>query len=115
MLSILGFIVVLGSVVLGYVLHHGNLAVLYQPTELLIIGGAAVGALLAASSKTLLFSIIHECIGIVKGSGISKQKYMELLQCMNELFRAYASNPLTVEKHVEKPEESEIFKKYPKV
>lgn len=115
MLTIVGFAVVLISVVMGYVLHHGNLLVLYQPTELLIIGGAAVGALIASSSMTVLKHLIHECLGVITGSGVSKTKYTELLLLFNDLFRMAVANPISVEAHVEDPNNSELFKKYPLV
>lgn len=115
MFSLLGYVVVMGSVIAGYVLHHGNLLVLYQPTELLIIGGAAVGALIASGSLGLIKGMIHEVLGTLKGSGVSKDKYLELLLCFNELFRLAAANPVAIEPHVENPEGSEIFKKYPKL
>lgn len=113
MLTILGFAIVLTCVVLGYVLHHGNLLVLYQPTELLIIGGAAIGALVASSSKATIKNMIHEVLGVIKGSGVSKEKYLQLLMCYNDLFRLAASNPIAVEPHVENPDNSDIFKSYP--
>ncbi len=113
MLSLIGLAVVMISVVAGYVLHHGNLLVLYQPTELLIIGGAAVGALIASSSMHTIKGIMHELVGILKGSGVSKEKYLQLLLCFNEIFRLAINNPVAVEPHVENPENSEIFKKYP--
>jgi chemotaxis protein MotA len=113
MLTLVGFAVVIISVIAGYVLHHGNLAVLYQPTELLIIGGAAVGALIASSSMSVIKNVIHELIAVLKGSGMSKAKYLQLLQCLNEIFRLASSNPVAIEPHVEDPEKSEIFKKYP--
>lgn len=113
MLTLIGFAIVLVSVVMGYVLHHGVLGVLYQPTELLIIGGAAVGALVASSSLHVIKGVIHETLGVLKGSGISKEKYLQLLLCFNEIFRMALANPISVESHVENPEGSEIFKKYP--
>ena len=115
MLTIIGFAIVLVSVVMGYVLHHGNLLVLYQPTELLIIGGAALGALIASSSIHTIKSMIHEILGVIKGSGISKAKYTQLLLCFNELFRLAIINPISVEAHVENPDNSEVFKKYPMI
>ena len=115
MLSLLGFAIVMVSVVLGYVLHHGELAVLYQPTEFLIIGGSAIGAMIASSSPTVLKGIAHELLGILKGSGINRAKYIELLMCFNELFRIATANPLAIEVHIENPEKSELFKKYPKI
>lgn len=115
MLSLLGFGIVISSVLLGYILHHGKLAILFQPTELLIIGGAALGGLMASCSKTLLKNILHETLGVFRGSGVTKEKYIQLLLCMSELCRVHSSNPLLVETHVEKPEDSEIFKRYPMI
>lgn len=113
MITILGFIIVLVSVVAGYVLHHGNLIILYQPTELLIIGGAAVGALVASSSPTVIKHLVHEIKDAILGNGISREKYLQLLMCMNELFRIAAQNPMAIEKHSEDPKNSDVFKKYP--
>ncbi len=115
MLSIIGFTIVMVSVILGYVLHHGELAVLYQPTEFLIIGGSAIGAMIASSSPTVLKGLGHELLGVLKGSGVNREKYIQLLMCFNEIFRLATANPLAVEAHVESPEKSEIFKKYPKI
>lgn len=49
MFVIIGFVVVFGSIITGYVMHHGNLAILVQPTEFIIIVGAAVGSMLVAN------------------------------------------------------------------
>lgn len=115
MFTIVGYVIVFVSVIAGYVLHHGQLGILYQPTELLIIGGSAVGALVASSNPYTVKHLIHEMIGVLKGSGVSKEKYLELLLCFNEIFRMAAANPVAIEPHVEHPETSEIFKKYPKL
>lgn len=113
MITLGGLAIVMISVVMGYVLHHGNLMVLYQPTELLIIGGAALGALIASSTPNLLKHLVVETKEAFFGNGIGKEKYIQLLKCMNEIFRLATQNPLAIEKHVEEPENSEIFKKYP--
>ena len=115
MISLSGFAIVIVSVVAGYVLHHGNLSILFQPTELLIIGGSALGALIASSSSTLLKHIFHETNQAFLGNGICREKYLELLQCLNELFRLASQNPLAIEKHAESPESSDVFKKYPRI
>lgn len=115
MFTIVGAIVTTVCVILGYVLHHGNLAVLWQPTELLIIGGAAVGSLLMATSPYIVKGIIANSIKSLKGSGINKAAYIELLQCMFELIKMASANPISIEPHVENPEQSEIFKRYPAV
>jgi len=114
MLVILGFIIVIGSVVGGYVLHNGQLALLYQPTEFLIIGGAGIGALIVSAPLSQIKMIMHQIMGALKPS-ISKEKHTELLLLLYELCRTAKQNPLSLEPHVENPETSEIFKKYPSV
>lgn len=113
MLSIVGAIVVIISVFGGFVLEGGNIAALFQPVELLIIGGAAMGALLVASSPTLIKGMVSRSLQVLKGSGINKATYIELIQCMYEIIKMAAANPISIEPHVESPETSELFKRYP--
>lgn len=115
MFTIVGAIVTTVCVIMGYVLHHGNLAILWQPTELLIIGGAALGSLIMATSPTIIKAIIGKSLQSLKGTGINKAAYIELLQCMFELIKMASANPISIEPHVENPENSEIFKRYPVV
>lgn len=113
MLTIVGAIITTACVILGYVLHHGNLAILWQPTEILIIGGAAVGSLIMANSTYTVKQAIAKSIQAMKGTGVNKNTYIELLQCMFELIKMAAANPISIEPHVENPENSDIFKRYP--
>jgi chemotaxis protein MotA len=115
MLSIVGAVIVCICVFGGFILEGGNIAALVQPIELLIIGGAAAGSLVIAASPTLIKGIIARCLQVLKGSGISKAAYIELLQCMFELIKMASANPISIEPHVENPENSEIFKRYPGV
>jgi chemotaxis protein MotA len=112
---IVGFLTVLGCVMGGFLLHKGNPMVLFQPEEFLIIGGAAIGSLLIASPPALLKAIIAALIGTVTGKGITKEDYTEVLLCIYELTKTGKGNMLGLEAHVETPEASEIFKKYPGV
>ncbi len=115
MLTIVGAIITTVCVILGYVLHHGNLAILWQPTEILIIGGAALGSLVMANSTFTIKTAIAKSIQAMKGTGVSKTLYIELLQCMFELIKMAAANPISIEPHVENPENSDLFKRYPGV
>jgi chemotaxis protein MotA len=110
---IIGILTVFGCVIGGYLMHDGNLAVLIQPTEFLIIGGAAVGSLLISSPPALLKMIIQQLIETVTWGGITKADYMEALMCLYELTKTGKGNMLALEAHVENPDGSEIFKKYP--
>lgn len=115
MFSIIGAVIVCICVFGGYILEGGNIAVLVQPIELLIIGGAAVGSLVIVASPHLIKGIIARTLQVLKGSGISKATYIELIQCMFELIKMASANPISIEPHVENPENSEIFKRYPGV
>jgi len=79
MLIIIGFITVLACVAGGYVLSHGDLAALWQPFELLIIGGAAFGAFVTANPINVLKAVIGGVLGALKGSKYKKALYLELL------------------------------------
>ena len=115
MLVIIGALVVVGCVFGGFLSEGGHLAVLIQPNELLIIGGAALGSLLIAAPVPLIKMIFRQILGAIKGSKTSKAEYTELLLLLYELFKMAKANPLSIEPHVEKPEESEVFKRYPSV
>lgn len=115
MVSLLGFVLVIGAVIGGYLFEGGHLEVLIQPAELVIIGGAAAGGLIVSCSPALLKAIVHQIIGILKGGGPGKSEYMELLNLLFELTKTAKANPLSIEAHVDNPEASEIFKKYPGV
>ena len=114
MIAIVGIVIVFATVFGGYLMEGGKLKVLIQPIELLIIGGAATGSLLIASNPTLIQAIIGQLIGaITKGGGTSKQDYTDILLLLFNLFKLAKTNPLAIEPHVETPETSDIFTKYP--
>jgi chemotaxis protein MotA len=114
MIVFIGAIIVLGGVLGGYVMHGGKLLALHQPSELLVIGGAALGALLIATPMNVIKKIIAQLIGIL-GGGMAKKDYQDLLVMMYEIFNVARRDGLVgLENHIEHPEESEIFKRYPK-
>lgn len=113
MLVIVGSVVVILSIIIGYTAHHGNLAILFQPTEIVIIGGAALGSAIIAAPMSVLKDMIAQIMGALKGKDPTKEMYLEMLMLMYDLCKTAKANPLSLEPHVEKPEASEIFKKYP--
>lgn len=114
MFIFIGAIVVLGGVLGGYMLHGGQILALNQPSELLIIGGAALGSLLIASPLAVIKKIVSQVTGAF-GSGIAKKDYLDLLVMMYEIFNVARRDGLVgLENHIEHPEDSEIFKRYPK-
>jgi chemotaxis protein MotA len=111
---IIGLGVVLVSVLGGFLLEGGNLLLLMQWAEFVIIGGTALGALLISTPKAVLFRIGRYLLGSLKTAGLSQESFKELLQMLYEIFQtARVKGLLTLEEHVEKPEESEILTKYP--
>jgi len=116
MLVPIGFLGVLGAVVGGYIMAHGNLSVLFQPAEFIIIFGAATGALVISSPKHVLIGVIKGAIKtITGGGGYSKKDYMEALLLITEIFTKIRKEGLiSIEQDVEEPQNSPIFSKYPK-
>jgi len=114
MFSIVGILVVFGSVVAGYLMEKGKLAVLMQPAELVVIGGAAIGTVLVANPIHILKKMIAGVIGVLKGSPFSKKRYVDTLKMMFELFaKSRKEGAIAIESDVEEPEKSPTFSKYP--
>lgn len=114
MLVIVGALTVMICVFGGYaVVGGGHLNVLWQPSEFIIIGGAGIGGLLTSANPSTIKAMIHQVLGTLKGPPVSKKIYLEALMLLFELCKTAKANPLSLEPHVEKPEASEIFKKYP--
>ena len=117
MLVILGYAVVLGSVFGGYGLMGGNFGALYQPLEVLIIGGAAVGAFIAGNdAKTIRATLKVLPTLLKKSKSHDKAQYMELLALMYSLLsKGRKEGMMALESDVEDPKNSAIFSAYPHV
>jgi chemotaxis protein MotA len=116
MLVIVGYIVVLGCVFGGYALAGGHLGGLWQPLELLMIGGGALGAFFVGNNMKTVKATFKAAPAIFKGSKYNKETYMELMALMYELLgKVRKEGMMSIEGDVEKPEESPIFSKYPKI
>ncbi|UWZ81955.1 flagellar motor stator protein MotA [Occallatibacter riparius] len=114
MFAIIGILVVFGAVIGGFLMEKGNLGVLVQPAELLIIAGAATGTLLVANPLHILKGIVAGILGVIKGKGIAKGRYLNTLKMMYQfLNKVRKEGLLSVEEDVEKPDKSAIFKNYP--
>lgn len=113
MLILVGIVLVLGSTAVGYLRHGGNIAVLIQVNEFIVIGGAACGALLVGNKPTVVKGIIRETLGLIKPTPYGHKAFQELLQVLYEIFYVARKDGLVgVESHVEDPQSSELFKKY---
>lgn len=116
MLVLAGALVVLISVLGGYVLSYGQLAALWQPYELLIIFGGAIGAFIAANSSTVVKSALREIAALPKGPSYRKQDYLDLLSLLYDIFTVMRKQGvLGMESHIEDPEASPVFSKYPRL
>jgi chemotaxis protein MotA len=116
MLVIVGYIVVLGAVFGGYAIAGGHLGGLYQPVELLMIGGGALGAFFVGNNMTTIKATFKAVPAIFKGSKYNKETYMELMALMYELLgKVRKEGMMSIEGDVENPHESAIFGKYPKI
>ncbi len=114
MFAIIGILIVFGAVVGGYLMEHGNLRVLVQPAELLIIGGAASGTVLVANPLHILKAIAGGVGGVFGGSKFNKQKYLDTLKMMYDLLnKARKEGLVALEGDVEEPEKSQLLSKYP--
>src|SRR5213594_350711 len=112
MFAIIGIVVVFGAVVGGYLMEHGNIKVLIQPAELLIIGGAAAGTVLIANPLHILKQIAAGLAGVFGGSKFSKQFYLESLKTIYDLFnKARREGLVSLESDIEEPEKSPILSK----
>lgn len=115
MFAIIGFIVVLGAVMGGYLMEHGQLKVLLQPAELIIIGGAGLGTLLIANPLSTITRIVSGVINVLKGAKYDQAFYLSSLKMLSDLFMlARKQGMVKLEEDIENPEKSQIFSKYPK-
>lgn len=114
MIAILGIVIVLAAVVGGFLMEKGHLLVLVQPAELLIIAGAAAGAVVVANPLRILKDIAAGLVGVFKGSQFTQQRYLDTLRMMYLfLNKVRKEGLLSVEADVDKPQESSIFKNFP--
>lgn len=113
---IIGVLMVLGAVVGGYLASGGDLLALYQPFELVIIFGGALGAFVIANPGKVVKEAAIGLPGLLKGTKYNKQIYMDLLGLMYTLFsKSRKEGLMALESDIDEPHESEIFKTYPKL
>jgi len=116
MLVIAGAVIVLVSVLGGYVALGGHIAVLIQPFEVVIICGAAAGAFIITNPKDVLTKTLSAVMSTLKGSKYDKQAYLELLGLQYTLFKlGRTKGPLALEQHLEAPDESAVFQAFPRI
>jgi len=113
MFSIIGIVVVFGCILAGYLMEHGNVKVLMQPAELIIIGGAALGTVLISNPVHTLKQMISGLLGVFGSSKYSKARYVDSLKMMYELLqKARKEGLVALESDIEEPDKSPLLSKY---
>jgi chemotaxis protein MotA len=116
MLVIAGYIIVVAAVLGGFLGAGGHVAALFQPFELITIGGAALGAFICGNSPKALKATVKALPPIFRTSKYTKTLYMELMALLYEILSKVRKEGLmSIEADVETPLESPIFAKYPMI
>jgi len=116
MFVIVGYVIVLAAVFGGFVMAGGHVASLFQPVELIMIGGAALGAFFVANSPKTVKATLKALPSLLKGSKFSKALYIDLLSMLYEILAKVRKEGLmSIESDVENPEASPVFSKYPAI
>tara|TARA_R110000787_G_scaffold8447_6_gene28503 strand:- start:59599 stop:60465 length:867 start_codon:yes stop_codon:yes gene_type:complete len=115
--AILGLIITVAMVFGGYLLAGGKMGIITHslPFEMMMIGGAAVGAFLAGNDMSTVKHTGGDIVAVFKGAKWKKTDYQDILCLMHELLNLMKQNPVALEAHIETPEESSIFTKYPRI
>ena len=115
--AILGLAVTMCMVFGGYILAGGKMGIIMHslPFEMMMIGGAAIGAFVAANDFSTIKHTAGDLMAAFAGPKWKKKDYQDLLCLMHELLSVLKENPVDIEAHIEAPGESEIFSNYPKI
>jgi chemotaxis protein MotA len=116
MFSIIGILVVFGAIVGGYLMEKGNLLVLAQPAELVIIGGAAIGTVLIGNPPYIVKKLVGGVLGSFGGSKFTEKRYLDTLKMLYDLFNLARRGGLSaIESDIEDPSKSKVFTAYPAI
>jgi chemotaxis protein MotA len=116
MLVLVGYVIVVGAVFGGFALAGGHLGAMVQPLEFLMIGGAAFGAFIVGNPAKTLKATFKSLPSLLKGSKYTKALYMELMALLYEILdKTRKEGLLAIERDIEAPKESALFRKYPRV
>lgn len=117
MIGIIGIVLIFVMVFGGYVLAGGHLEIIFEalPHEMIVIGGASVGAFLLSNDLASVKQTARDLGKVFKGPKWKPTDYRDLLGLLFDLVRIARSNPVALEEHIEKPDESSIFGRYPKI
>jgi chemotaxis protein MotA len=115
MFVFVGMVIVLGCVIGGYLMEQGNLSLLLQPAELIIIAGAALGGFVISSPMKVMKAVQGGVLRMFKSKIYSRSDYMDALVLLGEIFYKIRKEGLvSIESDLDEPEKSAIFQKHPK-
>lgn len=117
MFGLIGIVVIFAMVFGGYIAAGGKLGIILKslPFEMMMIGGAAVGAFLISNDLSAVKHTLKDIGKVFKGAKWKAQDYKDLLCLLFELIRIARSNPVALDEHIETPQESSVFARYPKI
>ena len=117
MIGLIGIVIIFVMVFGGYLLAGGKMAIIMKtlPFEMIMIGGAALGAFVISNDTSAIKHTMKDLGKVFKGAQWTRQDYRDLLCLLFELIRIARANPVALEEHIEGPENSSIFAKYPKI
>jgi chemotaxis protein MotA len=116
MLAIIGIVVVLGSVLGGFTIAGGKIPALFHISEIITILGTALGTVLISTPVPVLKGMIGKMAGVLKGGAAKPGLYLDTLKMLYELFQIARKDGLVaIEGHIEAPDTSAVFKKYPAI
>lgn len=116
MFAIIGSLVVMGSVLGGFMMGGSSLLLLWHPLEIVVICGAALGAFLISNPLKVVKASFAGSLGLVKGPRYGRAEYIQLLKLVYDILVVMRKDGvLAIERHIEDPAKSDIFKKYPGV
>jgi chemotaxis protein MotA len=116
MIALLGSVIVVLSVVIGFLMAGGNLLLLWHPSEIVVIIGAAIGAFITSNSVKTCKAAFSGAIGLIKPVPYTREVYVELLKLVFDLLvKSRKEGLLAIENDIADPSKSPVFSKYPKI
>lgn len=117
MVGIIGIVIVFAMVFGGYIAAGGKMGIILKalPYEITMIGGAAIGAFVISNDMASIKHTLKDVGKVFKGPKWKHDDYRDLLCLLFELIRLARQNPVAIEEHIEAPNESAIFQRYPKI
>jgi chemotaxis protein MotA len=118
MLVIIGYLLALGCIFGGYILHGGNIQVVLKalPNEMMVIGGGAIGAFVVNNQTKVIKATLRALPGVLKSSVHTKKSYLELMALLFDILqKARKEGLMSIEQDVDAPNESKLFQSYPNI